>query len=211
MSQRRGGAVILWAQRPEGDLAAIVEAGIDLLIAKVEKERFAVTERPRVSRRAAGERVPVAAGERVTAAARREVYVRDGKRCTFVGADGRPWTETAFLEIDHVLERGRGGGPEAANLRLRCGAHNRYTAEQTFGREHIEAARAQAQAEREAAAQRRAVFNDTERALTGLGFSSKDARRATACAASSLDLGAALEDTIRAALRVLVPVGRAMS
>jgi Holliday junction resolvasome RuvABC DNA-binding subunit len=50
-------------------------------------------------------------------------------------------------------------------------------------------------------------LNDTELALTGLGFSAKDARRATASAANSLESGAALEEVIRAALRVLVPPG----
>jgi hypothetical protein len=142
----------------------------------------------------------------VSAAAKREVYERDERRCTFVGVDGRRCTEAAFLEIDHVLERAKGGASDAANLQLRCAAHNQYTAEQTFGRAHIEAVRERAQAGRKAAEKRREILSDTERALTGLGFSSKDARRATASAASSLDRAAAtLEDVIRAALRVLVP------
>jgi hypothetical protein len=40
--------------------------------------------------------------------------------------------------------------------------------------------------------------------VTGLGFSSKQAKWATASAASSLEPGATLEEVIRAALRVLV-------
>jgi hypothetical protein len=96
-------------------------------------------------------------------------------------------TLTAFLEIDHIVERAIGGGSDAANVRIRCVRHNRFTAEQTFGRAHIEAARARAQAERQAAATRRQIVADTELALTGLGFSAKEARRGSASAESSLD------------------------
>jgi hypothetical protein len=35
---------------PQGDLAALVEQGLNLVIAQVEKHRFAVTDRPRRTR-----------------------------------------------------------------------------------------------------------------------------------------------------------------
>ena len=62
-------------------------------------------------------------------------------------------------------------------------------------------------AEREAA-ERRGTLADTELALTTLGFSSREAKRAAASAASSLDPSATLEDVIRASLRALVRAAR---
>jgi hypothetical protein len=37
------------------------------------------------------------------------------------------------LEFDHVREVARGGDASVENIRLRCRAHNQYTAECTFG------------------------------------------------------------------------------
>jgi len=42
-----------------------------------------------------------------------------------------------FLEYDHVVEVARGGQATMENIRLRCRAHNRYTAERTFGTEFM--------------------------------------------------------------------------
>ncbi len=44
---------LLRHRNPEGDLASIIELAMDVLIAKVEKQRFSVTDRPRKSGRAA--------------------------------------------------------------------------------------------------------------------------------------------------------------
>ena len=49
-----------------------------------------------------------------------------------------PCDATAFLELDHIIPRGLGGGTEPENLRVRCRAHNRLWAEQVFGRAHID-------------------------------------------------------------------------
>jgi hypothetical protein len=49
--------------------------------------------------------------------------------------------------------------------------NNQYTAEQTLGRAHMEAARNRAPAERKAMETRREIQSDARRALTGLGFS----------------------------------------
>jgi 5-methylcytosine-specific restriction endonuclease McrA len=74
----------------------------------------------------------------IPAAVRREVYDRDGGRCTFVASDGTRCGDTRRLEFDHASPWARGGESTAANLRLRCSAHNALAAEQAYGRAHIE-------------------------------------------------------------------------
>jgi 5-methylcytosine-specific restriction endonuclease McrA len=80
----------------------------------------------------------------VAAAIARDVYVRDEGRCTFVSSDGRRCGERRFLEVDHVVPWATGGEQTAANLRLRCAAHNQLHAEQCFGRIHVRNAVARA-------------------------------------------------------------------
>jgi hypothetical protein len=61
------------------------------------------------------------------------VWERDGGRCTFVSASGRRCDERSRLEFDHVEEVARGGRATVPGIRLRCRAHNQYTAECSFG------------------------------------------------------------------------------
>lgn len=56
---------------------------------------------------------------------------RRGTR-TFVGRTGR-CGETAFLEFHHVAPYAAGGAATAANIQLRCRAHNQYEARLFFG------------------------------------------------------------------------------
>ncbi len=72
---------LLRHRNPEGDLAAIIELAMDVLIAKVEKQRFRVTDRPRKTGSAA-------TSDNVRAELARQVYARDEGRCTWVGDDG---------------------------------------------------------------------------------------------------------------------------
>ena len=71
-------------------------------------------------------------------AVRDEVYARDGGRCAFIGPGGRRCTETRNLEIDHIVPFGKGGCNDPGNLRLLCRAHNRFAAENEYGRTHME-------------------------------------------------------------------------
>jgi 5-methylcytosine-specific restriction endonuclease McrA len=71
----------------------------------------------------------------------RETFARDGLQCAYVSPDGRRCTARAFLEVDHVEPRARGGGDHADNLRVLCSAHNQLAAEQAYGRDHVERAR----------------------------------------------------------------------
>ena len=100
------------------------------------KEREATSNRRAAEAAAA---TPTSAAEparrsrRVPAATRREVFGRDGHRCTFVAADGTRCTSRHDLEIDHVVPWALGGTHEPSNLRVLCAVHNRRRAEVTFG------------------------------------------------------------------------------
>ncbi len=65
-------------------------------------------------------------GRTIPAAVRREVWQRDGGRCSYVDPrTGRRCASRHLLEIDHRIPYARGGGAERANLRLLCAAHHR--------------------------------------------------------------------------------------
>jgi hypothetical protein len=127
-----------------GDLAVIVERGIDLLLVKLEKQRLGKTSAARRQPRSvprpsgSGERPAVPEPACVSRPTRRTVFERDGERCTYVDSEGHRCTATGWLELDHVVPRARGGTDDPGNLRVRCRAHNQLYAEQTFGRAHIE-------------------------------------------------------------------------
>ncbi|HVY30189.1 MAG TPA: HNH endonuclease signature motif containing protein, partial [Polyangiaceae bacterium] len=73
----------------------------------------------------------------IPAALRREVYERDAGRCSYLDARGERCGETRYLELHHLQPFARGGQHRAANLALRCKAHNRLAAERDFGPVHM--------------------------------------------------------------------------
>src|SRR5205823_15085249 len=87
---------------------------------------------------------------------RRTVWQRDDGQCTFVSASGRRCEEKRRLEFDHIEAAARGGRTSAVNLRLRCRAHNLYTAECIYG---IEFMRGKRETARRRAAHHQAVAN----------------------------------------------------
>jgi len=74
---------------------------------------------------------------RVSRSTRREVFARDGRRCTFVSADGRRCEARGLLQLDHADSVALDGDDEPENLRVRCWAHNQLHAEEIFGKEHV--------------------------------------------------------------------------
>jgi hypothetical protein len=50
-----------------------------------------------------------------------------------VSESGKRCEARSGLEFDHVLENARGGEATVSGIRLRCRAHNQYTAERTYG------------------------------------------------------------------------------
>ena len=123
---------------PSGDMAAIFEKALDLLIEKVEKERFAVVRKPRTD---AIEVAGCASSRQVPAAIRRYVYDRDGGRCTFVDARGHRCKETGFLEFDHLDGFARTRWHDRERIVLKCRAHNQHAAEKMYGRQFMAEAR----------------------------------------------------------------------
>ena len=66
-------------------------------------------------------------------ATREAVLLSDDERYTFVGVDGRRCTAVHEIQIDHVQPYALGGTLDLENLRVLCGAHNRWRAEKEFG------------------------------------------------------------------------------
>ncbi len=68
-----------------------------------------------------------AAGRAIPAAVRRQVWQRDGGRCSYVDQrTGRRCNSRHLIEIDHILPYALGGGADPRNLRLLCRAHHRH-------------------------------------------------------------------------------------
>ena len=135
---------------PLGDLAQVLDRALDALIAKLEQRKFAAAaqSRPAARRGKGNER-------HIPAAVRRTIWQRDGGRCTFVSDKGHRCEARKFLEFDHADPVARGGQTTAANLRLRCRAHNQYAAELAVGAGFMEHKRREAR--RYAAVQRDAT------------------------------------------------------
>jgi 5-methylcytosine-specific restriction endonuclease McrA len=111
---------------PNGDPALVVERALALLVADLERRKLAIVSRPSAAHRT------IAQSRHVAATVKREVWARDGGQCAFEGTKGR-CRERGFLELHHVVPFADGGQTTAANLQLRCRAHNAYEAEQWFG------------------------------------------------------------------------------
>ena len=120
---------------PDGDLASVMARAFDALLAQLEKQKFAKSDRPQEHPRASND------STRITSSARREVVARDGERCSYIGINGERCPARGFLEYDHAVPRAKGGVGTVENTRLRCRAHNQLVAEQVFGRTHMKRCR----------------------------------------------------------------------
>ena len=70
---------------------------------------------------------PCASGRAIPAAVKRQVWKRDGGRCSYVDREtGRRCNSRYMIEIDHILPYALGGGADTGNLRLVCRAHHRH-------------------------------------------------------------------------------------
>jgi hypothetical protein len=112
---------------PSGDIAQVIDRALVLLVADLEKKKFAATPRPRRSGGQADD------SRNIPAEVRRGVVARDEGRCRFVAANGRRCGERRFLEFHHVIPYAAGGKPTLDNIELRCRAHNGYEAERFYG------------------------------------------------------------------------------
>jgi hypothetical protein len=217
---------LLGHQLPSGDMVQVLERAIDDLIARLEKRKFAATDKPRAPRRRTS-----ANKRHVPAEVKRAVWKRDGGRCTFVGDAGRRCPCRTRLEFDHIDPVARGGEATVDRMRLRCRAHNQYTAECTYGagfmeRKRQEAGRATPQlspgtVETHLRAMGRTPLsartvdvtgppaNDVIPWLRQLGFRADEARSAAARCEAIPD--ATLEERVRFALSLLAPRHRVLT
>jgi hypothetical protein len=143
---------------PSGDVSMVLDKALELLLEKLEKQRFARTSRPRSLRKAPQNRprqgpltgandrpwtpaiheAPATARQHISNEIHREVALRDGDQCTYVDERGRRCASRAFLQMHHDHAHALGGPSTLENLRLLCGPHNRLLAEKDFGRAHQE-------------------------------------------------------------------------
>lgn len=118
---------LLRREIPDGDPAEIFDRALTLLLEDVARKKMAATSKPRPSRGTDPH------SRYIPAEVRRKVWVRDGGQCAFVANSGRRCRERVFLDVHHVEPHGIGGETTAANVSLRCRAHNVYEAELVFG------------------------------------------------------------------------------
>lgn len=158
----------------------------------------------------------------MTASHKRAVWERDSGQCTYVSDHGHLCPARSRLEFDHVLEVARGGEATVAGIRLRCRAHDQYTAERAFGARFMCEKRLEARRSRErvhvmdelaprqvetaevrshGAAQDQT--SDLVACLKTLGFRAAEVRQAARCCENNPDWP--LEAQVRAALAFLRP------
>lgn len=130
---------LLSHQIPGGDAAEILDRALDALLAETKKRKAALTEKPRAGRKGSGTKTRA-----IPAGIRREVFTRDGGRCTFVDPEGRRCDSAWQIEFHHRIPYARGGAHDVENIELRCRAHNQYEADLEYG-EFFMAARRRSQ------------------------------------------------------------------
>jgi hypothetical protein len=112
---------------PTGDLAEIIDRALTLLVADLERKKFAATRRSGKSRGQSED------SRNIPAEVQRAVSARDQGRCAFIARNGHRCGERRFLEFHHVIPYAAGGKPTVDNIQLRCRAHNRYEATLFYG------------------------------------------------------------------------------
>ena len=117
---------------PSGDPAEIFDRALTLLLHDLERRRCATVTSPRAARELTG------GSRHIPASVKRAVWRRDEGRCAYIGREGR-CMDRSFLEYHHAQPYAAGGAATAANIELRCRAHNAYEAALFFGleREHV--------------------------------------------------------------------------
>ena len=164
---------------PGRNVVDLLERALEMYLATRKRNRFGLTPAPRQPATQETQRVP--------AAALRAAYAASEGQCQYVSPEGRRCSARAFLEVDHIVPRARGGNHRS--IRLLCRAHNQRAAEIEFGQAHVEAARGRARLSR-----------DLTSALNGLGFSATVARATATEALDQLGADADVEALLKHAL-----------
>jgi hypothetical protein len=103
----------------DGRLDLLFEYVSEIALAELEKKSFVEPEEVLAKTENVTRHIPLQV--------QRAVWLRDGGCCQFRDEEsGRVCGSRRWVQIDHILEFSRGGKHEISNLRLLCGAHNRY-------------------------------------------------------------------------------------
>jgi hypothetical protein len=196
---------LLGHQVPAGDLPKLLRKLLEIAIPQLEKQKIGVGSRPARSGSNNPRHLPVHV--------KCTVWKRDRGQCTFVSESGKRCLARSPIEFDHILEMARGGASTVENIRLRCRAHNQYTAEKTFGAGFLQLKRASA---RRASEKKRATpaaassihadgsdDRDVTPWLRALGHGVEQVRRAVA-QCGDLPNEAPAEERVKAVLRYLL-------
>jgi 5-methylcytosine-specific restriction endonuclease McrA len=116
------------ALNPSCDLGQVVEKIIEFYLEHKDPVRKAERAEKRAERPTkttpsekfgpGRKRTPLVAKDRHT------VNLRDGRRCTFVGADGKRCGDDRWTEIHHVIPLSLGGTNDSVNLTTLCSFHH---------------------------------------------------------------------------------------
>ncbi len=174
----------------QAEMAEILEQALADYVDKRKSQCHAQVKNPQKSPRPCD-------ADRVSSQSKREVYDRDGGRCSFVSTAGHRCSSSYQLEYDHKTPRVHCGASDAGNLRLLCRVHNQFMAEEVIGAARVSAAKARAST----AKARAALAADCTRALTTLGFSKIVAK--TAVAKLQIKEDESLNEVVRAALQAV--------
>jgi len=115
---------------PGASSEAILEAGLDLLLAQSAK-RKGLVEKPQRKRR------PAKRGH-IPAEVKRAVWLRDGGCCQWPMHGGGICGSTRRLQLDHIHPKALGGESTIENVRLLCARHNLLAARIAFGDEWMD-------------------------------------------------------------------------
>jgi hypothetical protein len=110
---------------PASSSAEVLEACVDLMLARRAKRKGLVAKPSSTVRPSKPDAVPT----RV----RREAWLRAGGRCEWVFESGERCGCETRLEIDHLIPRARGGPSTIDNVRILCRSHNDLAARLAFG------------------------------------------------------------------------------
>lgn len=124
---------LMMHRNPSGDLKAVVMAAVRWYRIQLEREIHAKTSRPKTPK----EKPSVAKTDGISRAVRREVFARDGHRCTYTNKKGERCPSTALLELHHLVSPHHGGSNGADNVSVRCRSHNLWHAETDFGKQYV--------------------------------------------------------------------------
>jgi len=131
----------------DGSLASLLELMSDVVLEKVDPEMKEARAQRRAEKAAeaapqkkttppAKEPAPQRTSKReaIPASVQRRVWIRDGRRCTYIDPVTSKRCECrTYLQIDHVVPVALGGTSDYNNLRLLCAQHNRLEAVRILG------------------------------------------------------------------------------